>query len=72
MTILFLKTEKGHVSYIKLKDVLAPCVGHVEQKDYQSTVKDAIEFISGRSRRIQNLSKEMEKASKELDYEKLQ
>ena len=69
--IMFLKTEKGHVSYIKLKDVQAPCVGHVEQKDYQSTVKDAIEFISGRSRRIQkNLSKEMENASKELDYEK--
>ena len=37
----------------------------------EHTVKDAIDFISGRSRRIQkNLSKEMEKASKDLDYEK--
>ena len=36
-----------------------------------STVVDAIDFISGKSRRIQkNLSREMEKASKELDYEK--
>ena len=36
-----------------------------------STVNDAIDFISGKSRRIQkNLSKEMEKASKDLDYEK--
>merc|ERR1711965_287774 len=49
----------------------APCVGHVTEQDYMSTVNDAIEFISGKSRRIQkNLSKEMEKASKDLDYEK--
>ena len=46
------------------------CGSHRE-KDYNSTVVDAIDFISGKSRRIQkNLSKEMEKASKELDYEK--
>merc|ERR1711965_4070 len=49
----------------------APCVGHVTEQDYMSTVNDAVDFISGKSRRIQkNLSKEMEKASKELDYEK--
>jgi excinuclease ABC subunit C len=36
-----------------------------------TTVNDAVEFISGKSRRIQkNLSKEMELASRELDYEK--
>ena len=36
-----------------------------------TTVNDAVEFISGKSRRIQkNLSKEMEQASKDLDYEK--
>ena len=47
------------------------CRTHREEKDYNSTVVDAIDFISGKSRRIQkNLSKEMEKASKELDYEK--
>ena len=44
---------------------------HISEKDYKSTVNDAIDFISGKSRRIQkNLSKEMEKASKDLDYEK--
>ena len=44
---------------------------HIDEKDYKSTVNDAIDFISGKSRRIQkNLSKEMEKASKDLDYEK--
>jgi excinuclease ABC subunit C len=55
----------------QIKRCAAPCVGHITEQDYMSTVNDAIEFISGKSRRIQkNLSKEMEKASKELDYEK--
>ena len=55
----------------QIKRCSGPCVGHIEEKDYLSTVNDAIDFISGKSRRIQkNLSKEMEKASKELDYEK--
>ena len=55
----------------QIKRCSAPCVGHISKEDYMTTVNDAIEFISGKSRRIQkNLSKEMEKASKELDYEK--
>ncbi len=55
----------------QIKRCSAPCVGNINKEDYESTVTDAIDFISGKSRRIQkNLSKEMEKASKELDYEK--
>ncbi len=55
----------------QIKRCSGPCVGHISEKDYLSTVNDSIDFISGRSRRIQkNLSKEMEEASKELDYEK--
>jgi excinuclease ABC subunit C len=55
----------------QIKRCSAPCVGHINAQDYASTVNDAVEFISGKSRRIQkNLSKEMEKASKDLDYEK--
>ncbi len=55
----------------QIKRCSAPCVGHIKEKDYLSSVNDAIDFISGKSRRIQkNLSKEMEKASKELDYER--
>ena len=55
----------------QIKRCSGPCVGHIQEKDYLSTVNDAIDFISGKSRRIQkNLSKEMEAASKELDYEK--
>ena len=55
----------------QIKRCSAPCVGHITEQDYASTVNDAVEFISGKSRRIQkSLSKEMEKASKDLDYEK--
>ena len=55
----------------QIKRCSAPCVGYISKNDYISSVTDAIDFISGKSRRIQkNLSKEMEIASKELDYEK--
>ena len=55
----------------QIKRCSAPCVGHISEQDYMTTVNDAVEFISGKSRRIQkNLSKEMEQASKDLDYEK--
>ncbi len=55
----------------QIKRCSAPCVGHISEQDYKTTVNDAVDFISGKSRRIQkNLSKEMELASKELDYEK--
>ena len=55
----------------QIKRCSAPCVKHISENEYLKTVNDAIDFISGKSRRIQkSLSKEMEKASKELDYEK--
>ena len=67
---VFKNRERPCILY-QIKRCSGPCVGHIEEKDYLSTVNDAIDFISGKSRRIQkNLSKEMEIASKDLDYEK--
>ena len=67
---VFKNRERPCILY-QIKRCSAPCVGHISEQDYMSTVKDAVDFISGKSRRIQkNLSKEMEKASKDLDYEK--
>ena len=55
----------------QIKRCSAPCVGYVNDKDYKKSVEDAIEFVSGKSRKIQkNLSREMEKASEDLDFEK--
>ena len=67
---VFKNRERPCILY-QIKRCSAPCVGHITKQDYTTTVDDAVEFISGKSRRIQKtLSREMEKASKELDYEK--
>ena len=67
---VFKNRERPCILY-QIKRCSAPCVSHISEKDYNSTVNDAIDFITGKSRRIQkNLSREMEKASKSLDYEK--
>ena len=42
-----------------------------KKRGINQTVEDAIEFVSGKSRKIQkNLSNQMEKASEDLDFEK--
>jgi len=44
---------------------------YIDEKNYRSLVENAVDFISGKSHKIQKkFSEEMEKASKELDYEK--
>ena len=65
------KNRKRPCILYQIKRCSAPCVGFIERYDYKNTVEDAIKFISGKSREIQkNLSKQMEKASEELDFEK--
>ena len=67
---VFKNRERPCILY-QIKRCSAPCVGHISEKNYKKTTIDAIEFISGKSKRIQkNLSEEMEAASKTLDYEK--
>jgi len=67
---VFKNRERPCILY-QIKRCSAPCVGHINEDYYKKTVADAIDFISGKSRKIQkNLSREMEFASKELDFEK--
>ena len=55
----------------QIKRCSGPCVGYVKEDDYRKSVQDAIEFVSGKSRKIQkNLSIQMEKSSEDLDFEK--
>jgi Nuclease subunit of the excinuclease complex len=55
----------------QIKRCSGPCVGYIKKEEYKISVEDAIEFVSGKSRRIQkNLSNQMEKASEDLDFEK--
>ena len=67
---VFKNRERPCILY-QIKRCSAPCVGFIEEKDYKQSVDDSIEFVSGKSRKIQkNLSQQMEKASEELDFEK--
>ena len=67
----FFKNRNRPCILYQIKRCSAPCVNHINEIDYKKTVDDAVEFISGKSRKIQkSLSSEMEKASNELDFEK--
>ncbi len=67
---VFKNRERPCILY-QIKRCSGPCVGYIKDSDYKQDVDDAIEFVSGKSRRIQkNLSNQMEKASDELDFEK--
>ncbi len=67
---VFKNRERPCILY-QIKRCSGPCVGYVKEIDYEKSVDDAIEFVSGKSRKIQkNLSQQMEKSSSELDFEK--
>ena len=67
---VFRNRDRACILY-QIRRCSAPCVGKIEEENYKSLVGDAVDFISGKSQRIQkNLSTEMEKASEDLDYEK--
>ena len=67
---VFKNRDRACILY-QIRRCSAPCVGKIEEESYKNLVGDAVDFISGKSQRIQkNLSTEMEKASEDLDYEK--
>src|SRR5579885_159079 len=54
----------------QIKRCSAPCVGRIEQADYARLMEPATQFLSGRSRDIQQrLAAEMDKAAEALDFE---
>ena len=68
--VIFKNRQRPCILY-QIKRCSAPCVGYVDTNSYKKLVDSSIEFISGKTRKIQkDLSKQMETASKELDYEK--
>ena len=67
---VFKNRERPCILY-QIKRCSGPCVNFIDKKDYKKSVDDAIDFVSGKSRKIQkNLSQQMEIASDELDFEK--
>jgi len=67
---IFKKRQRPCILY-QIKRCSAPCMGYVDPNSYKKLVDNSIKFISGKTRNIQkDLSKQMEAASNELDYEK--
>ena len=65
------KNRKRPCILYQIKRCSGPCVDYIKKDEYLNSVNHAIQFVSGKSRDIQkNLSKQMEKASEELDFEK--
>jgi len=55
----------------QIKRCSAPCTGEVDFNDYAVLVREANEFLSGRSKKVKDeLAGEMEKASAALDFER--
>jgi excinuclease ABC subunit C len=55
----------------QIKRCSAPCVKYLDPKSYKKLVDNSVKFLSGKTRNIKkDLSKQMEAASNELDYEK--
>src|SRR5215216_876513 len=55
----------------QIKRCSGPCTGQIEYAGYQKLVREATEFLSGRSRAVkEELAADMEKASAELDFER--
>ena len=67
---IFKKRRRPCILY-QIKRCSAPCMKYIDPKSYKKLVDSSIKFISGKTRNIQkDLSKQMEAASNELDYEK--
>src|SRR5262249_41237880 len=55
----------------QIKRCSGPCTSEIEFADYQELVREANDFLSGRSRKVkEQLAAEMEKASAAQDYER--
>jgi excinuclease ABC subunit C len=63
--------DKRACLYYDIKLCLAPCIGAVNQPQYNQMISDLQEFLNGHSEPIvERVQKEMEKAAEELRFEK--
>lgn len=54
----------------QIKRCSAPCVGYIDEESYAKLVDETVIFLNGKSRKIQShLSKLMDEASEQLDFE---
>ena len=67
---VFHNRERPCLQY-QIKRCSAPCVGKISREDYHKLVREAVDFLDGKNTKIQEeLSKKMQEASDNLDFEK--
>lgn len=67
----FFINRKSACMQYQIKRCSAPCVNKIDIEQYQRNVKQALDFLKGRSNSLQNeLSKNMQTASDNMEYEK--
>ncbi|WOI56060.1 excinuclease ABC subunit UvrC [Palleronia sp. LCG004] len=55
----------------QIKRCSGPCVGKISEEDYTGLVKDAEQFLQGKTTKVQSqLAREMEKASEDMEFER--
>lgn len=55
----------------QIKRCSGPCVDHISPEDYAKSVRDAEQFLSGRSTRVQeDLAAQMQQASDDMEFER--
>ncbi len=55
----------------QIKRCSAPCVGHINREEYANSVRDASEFLSGKTTRIQeDLAAKMAEAAETMEFER--
>ena len=65
------EADYKHCSNDIIKNCSAPCIGRVSPEEYKSRVREACEFLQGRSKDlIAVLEEEMQAAARRLDFEK--
>lgn len=66
----FSRRKKPCLEY-QIKKCLAPCVDYVSKEEYQNSINDAVNFLSGKSNEIQaKLAQKMQNFSDNFEYEK--
>ncbi len=65
------KPDYDHCLYQMMKWCSAPCVGNISKEDYRQSVDHACQVLLGRSQELVfKMKKQIEEASKNLDFEK--
>ncbi len=65
------KTRKKPCLEYQIKRCAAPCVSLIEEGEYKISVKNAVDFLDGKSAQVQkNLAQKMQQLSQNQEYEK--